>query len=279
MKTAFVVYCSPGGSTRHVAQVVAGVLSENAITVQRLDLGISKDPAGFVDRLKAAGRHGCLFVGSPVYRDLAVAPVMAFLDSLPAMPGISAVPFVTWGGANSGIALWQMGRVLASKGARLAGAAKVMACHSMMWLSDRPVGQGRPDADDDRQVEDLVGRVINRTAASSAGDLSLDLLDYQPESVSAEIKRKLDRPAAVIAKTVDVEKCTQCAICKQVCPVRAVVLDPLPEFGQSCFGCFSCVRECPEGAIVSAVPLEKIEAMIRERASTFDERPHTQTFF
>lgn len=279
MKSAFIAYCSPGGSTRHVAQVIVRVLSENAVAVQRLDLGISKDPSKFVERLKDAGTDACLFVGSPVYRDMAVPPVMAFLDRLPVLPGCPAVPFVTWGGANSGIALWQMGRVLAGKDFALAGAAKVMACHSMMWLSGRPVGQGRPDADDDRQVEGLVECVIKRSATSNPSGLSLGQLDYQPEAVGAEIKRKLDQPAAVIAKTVAAEKCTQCAICKQVCPAAAVLLDPLPVFGDTCFGCCSCVRECPEDAIVLGVPLEKIEAMIRERAATFDERPHTQTFF
>lgn len=278
MKTAFIVYCSPAGSTRHVAQVIGEHLEEKSVTVHHLDLSIIKDPSRFVDLLKSAGADACLFVGSPVYRDVAIPPVMAFLNDLPPLNGCTAVPFVTWGGASSGVALWQMGQVLESKGCTLVGAAKVLGVHSMMWLSDSPVGQGHPDADDERQIGHLVDRVIDRLANTTAGTLSLDALDYQPEVVAAEVKKKLDQPWTIIPKTVDEENCTQCAICSQVCPVGAVTLDPGPVFSDRCFDCFNCIRECPEDAIVPAVPLEKIDANIRGRVAKLDERPHTQLF-
>ena len=114
--------------------------------------------------------------------------------------------------------------------------------------------------------------------SENAERLSLESIDYQEESLSAEIKQRLGEPWASIPKTVDADKCTECAICKQICPVGAVVLDPLPVFGENCFGCFNCVRECPEEAIVPGVPLEKIWAMIRERVEKFGEMPHTQVF-
>ncbi|BBO69350.1 (Fe-S)-binding protein [Desulfosarcina alkanivorans] len=274
MKTALIVYCSPAGSTRHVAQVIGDRLEEEAVTVHRLDLAITKDPSRYVGLLKTAGADACLFVGSPVYRDMAIPPVMAFLEDLPEGIGCPAVPFITWGGASSGIALWQMGKALESKGCTLAGAAKVLGVHSMMWPSDNPVGQGHPDADDDRQI----GRLIDRLTKTPADTLSFEVLDYQPAAVGAEGKKKLEQPWTIIPKTVDEEKCTQCAICKQVCPVGAVTLDPGPVFSDRCFDCFNCVRECPEDAIVPAVPLEKIDANIRKRVAKFDERPYTQIF-
>ena len=110
-------------------------------------------------------------------------------------------------------------------------------------------------------------------------NVSLTSLDYQPESVSAEFKKKLGQPWMIIPKTIDEAACTQCGTCESVCPVGAVVLDPDPVFEAHCFDCFICVRDCPENAIISSVPLEKIEAMIRGRVKTFDERPHTHIFF
>jgi ferredoxin/flavodoxin len=278
MKNAFIVYCSPAGSTRHVARVIGDRLEENSVTVHRLDLGISRDPSPFIEKLKAAGTDACLFVGSPVYRDVAVPPVMAFLDSLPVTFGQPAVPFVTWGGASSGVALWQMGAALDHKGYVLAGGAKVLGVHSMMWSSANPEGHGHPDADDDRLVCSLVERVSDRLERTGADTLSLDALDYQPAAVGAEAKKKLDQPWMIIPKTVDEEKCTRCAICKQVCPVGAVTLDPGPVFDAHCFDCFSCIRECPEDAIVPSVSLEKIEANIRQRVETFHEWPPTEIF-
>jgi ferredoxin len=63
-----------------------------------------------------------------------------------------------------------------------------------------------------------------------------------------------------------------------VCPVGAVSLDPWPVFDEQCFDCFSCIRECPEDAIVPSVSLEKIEANIRQRVETFNERLPTEIF-
>ncbi|BBO90370.1 EFR1 family ferrodoxin [Desulfosarcina ovata] len=274
MKNAYVVYCSPAGSTGHVAQVIANELKNQSVTVTMLDLGGNGDSAPLLRQLAAAKETDCLFVGSPVYSNMAVPPVMAFIDALPAAAGCKAVPFVTWGGACSGIALWQMGKALADKGYPLAGAAKVLGVHSLMWPSSDPVGKGHPDADDDRLVADLIGRVAGNGDAS----LALSALDYQPESVSAEVKKKLDQPWATIPKTVDVDKCTACEACVSVCPVGAVSLDPTPVFGQACFGCFNCVRECPEDAIVSGKPLDKLDAMIRGRVTTLNETPPTQIF-
>jgi len=277
MKNAFLVFSSPAGSTRHVAEVIVKALKEKSIDVQQLDLGIVKDPSRFIEKMKAAAEEACLFVGSPVYRDMAVPPVMGFLKKLPADTGLAAVPFVTWGGATSGMALWQMGRVLESKGLRMVGAAKVLGVHSMMWPSNSPVGMGHPDADDDRQVAELVEGVIEKLQ-SDAEMLPLDDLDCQPEAVSAEIKEKLDQPWMIVPKTIDEDKCTQCAICRETCPAGAVTLDPFPVFGETCFDCFNCVRECPEEAIDSPLDLAQLDAKIRKKAEKFNEQPPTQIF-
>lgn len=279
MKTAFIIYCSPSGSTRHVAQVMANACKEKSAAVQMIDLGIVKDPSAKSALLKNAGPKDSLFIGSPVYQGVAIPPVMNFLYNLPLSSGCTAVPFVTWGGATSGIALWQMGQALESKGYGLVGAAKVMAVHSMMWQSDHPVGQGRPDAEDDQQVIQLVKRVVEKIGNKTPETIALETLDYQPETIQSEHRKKLGQPWVNIPKSLEEEKCTQCAICKQVCPVRAVTLDPLPSFNERCFSCFNCVRECPESAIVPGKPMAAIESMIRNKVETIAEKPPTDLIF
>jgi len=103
-------------------------------------------------------------------------------------------------------------------------------------------------------------------------------LDYQPEAIGADFKKKLDQPWMIIPKTIDGDRCTRCGTCEEVCPVGAVTLEPGPVFNSPCFDCFACVRECPEEAIISSVSLLKIEAMIRSRVETYDEKPLTQIF-
>ena len=53
MKNAYIVFCSPAGSTGHVAHVIADALVEKSIGVHMLDLGTGGDPSRFIELLKA----------------------------------------------------------------------------------------------------------------------------------------------------------------------------------------------------------------------------------
>ena len=273
----FVGYISPNGSTAKVADALADQLSQGGAAVELTDLARSGAGKRLIDGLKTH-QDTCLLIGSPVYRDTAVPPVMAFINELPQMEGAWAVPFVTYGRACSGVALWQMAGVLQERGYGIAGAAKVAALHAMMWQSDRPEGQGHPDAEDLGQVRGLADKLLSRFSSGRPAPLTLEILDYQPEELAREFKAKIGQPWMIVPKTVDDDACTQCGICKDNCPAAAISLDPTPVFLDTCFDCFNCIRLCPEEAISSQVPLAKIEAMIRERVKTIDEQPLTQIF-
>ena len=119
----FIVYCSPAGTTRHVAGVIERELNRFQAELHTLDLGRERDWSPFQNLIKSAEK-ACLFIGSPVYRGFAVPPIMAFIKALAQVQGAYTVPFVTWGAVTSGIALWQMGKALESKGFSIAGAIK-----------------------------------------------------------------------------------------------------------------------------------------------------------
>ncbi len=273
----YVVYMSPNKSTQAIAKVFADHLQQKGSAVEQLDLA---DPSGLnaMKEKLAADDNPCLFIGSPVYRDMAVPPVMDFISSLPEATHAWAVPFVTWGKACSGVALWQMGKALEEKGFQIAGAAKVVAIHSMMWGADQPEGQGHPDDDDKQQVMDLADRLITKMKDDDLSPLPLSILDYQPEERSAEGKEKLEKPWMIIPKTINEETCTQCGTCEEECPAQAITMDPFPKFGKTCFDCFTCVRICPENAVEPKAPVAQIAKKIRKRVETINEQPLTQMF-
>lgn len=274
----FIAYSSPSGSTRHVAQVIETALVEHCSHITILDIEHTTAHDSFRTRLAEAGPDDCLFVGSPVYRDMAVPPMMAFINALADANGCRAMPFVTWGGAFSGIALWQMGKALVQRGFRLAGGAKVLARHAMMWDDPHPVGNGHPDADDDAMVSGFAREISTRLAGGRLAELDLEQLDYHLPQRTLEVKNKLDQPWMIIPKKVAEDKCTQCGTCEEVCPVGAVELDDWPTFNKHCFDCFNCIRLCPEEAIIPAMPIEKIRAMIVQRVEKINELPLTQVF-
>ena len=272
MTNFFIAYISPNNATRTVAQELENRLSQSGRDVTMLDLADPAAKDAFLEKLQAS-QEACLLIGSPVYRDMAVPPVMAFIDELPKKEKLWTVPFVTWGLASSGVALLQMANVLIAKGYDLAGAAKVAAVHSMMLHANTPAGAGHPDEADKQKVRDLADSLLEKLTP-----LDPAALNYQPDHLAKEHKAKLEKPWMVIPKTIVEDVCTQCGVCEEECPVAAVTLEPFPQFGNTCFDCFNCVRLCPEDAIQSSVPIKMIEEMILERVNNIAERPLTQIF-
>ncbi len=275
-KNALIVFASPGGNTRHVARTIEDRLTELGGDVAILDLDRESDAGAVHERLTAATGDTLLFVGSPVYVGHAVPPVTDFLDNLPQNSGVAAFPFVTWGGVSSGIALWEMGKALKSKGYHLAGAAKVLGVHTMMWQEDEPLGEGHPDPDDDEMIRGLVEAVYAKGPGQD--DIPLDALDYQPESLKEEmLKASLKEAEKKLPnRKVDPDLCTECGICADVCPTDAISFTPYPEFGPRCIFCFNCVRECPEEAIKA--DMSPVGPRLKARAEQLGERPFTKGF-
>ena len=147
----FIIYCSPAGSTKHVAQVIGTTLDTLGHHPVMLDLCNTEDAAAVKTQISKSSQDILLFIGSPVYAFHAVPPVMEFIEQLPDTCKGYSVPFVTWGAVTSGIALHEMGKLLSEKGFPVIGAAKIVAAHSLMWQFAHPLGEGRPDADDDQE--------------------------------------------------------------------------------------------------------------------------------
>ena len=277
-KRIFIVFFSANGSTRLVAETIQAGFEKWDADVSLHAVGDPAETAGLLDKIQAAGSQAVLLIGSPVYRDGAVPAVMAFINALAPIDGALAVPFVTWGKACSGVALWQMGAALISKGFALAGAAKVLAVHSMMWRVENPPGGGHPDEDERRQLSEMVATIWDRFSSANPPLIELDRLDYQPAELSLQMKEKVAAPWMIVPKSVDQTACSQCGVCEEVCPVQAIGLDPYPEFGETCCDCFNCIRLCPEDAIEPAKSMDQIEEYIRERVKNIDEKPLTEIF-
>ena len=279
-KKIFIVYFSPAGSTRHVAEVIEKQFLALGAEVSSFDLAeCSSDVATTISlQMEASEGKSCLFVGSPVYVSHAVPLVMEFIAGLKENTGAFAVPFVTWGGACSGISLYEMGKELLNKGLPLLGAAKVLAVHSLMWPLENALGKGHPDADDDQMVKELVDHINQKLHEDHPEGIKLSDLAYQSKENHAEME-KISLQAAkahMPERTIDTELCNQCQVCSDVCPADAVTFAPYPEFGDGCVFCFNCMKKCPEEAINT--DLSEIWQRIKDREAFFSEKPYSQIF-
>jgi ferredoxin/flavodoxin len=278
-KKVFIVYFSAAGSTRHVAEIMEKRFKELGAEPSLYDLAENKDLCQTISRqIRRLGNDCCLMMGSPVYVSHAAPPIMHCISKLAVVDGSYAVPFITWGGASSGISLFEMARELSRKGFRILGAAKVLAVHSLMWQLENPLGAGHPNSADDKLIEQLVDETYSKMQSGAGEDMELSRLAYQSKEVHAEMEKVTLEMAKAHMPTrgVDEEICNQCEVCTEFCPTDAVTLSPYPVFGEDCVYCFNCMRSCPEGAIKA--DLTEVWERIRDRAAFFKERPHTQIF-
>jgi ferredoxin/flavodoxin len=274
-----VVYCSPGGSTRHVAHIIVSQLQLLGCQVEVCELWQNYGNEQNLCQQILHANPQCLWCGTPVYALHAVPPVQKFLENLYGIDHeVFAVPFVTWGGVTSGMALFEMASALISQGMSILGAAKVLALHSSMWQVSNPFGQGHPDEEDDRYIKDLVSHVVTQLDEQQPQTLSVDRLDYQIDWVREQAKEiRLAKVKSIHPGFhLDQEACTQCGTCAENCPVNAISLIPYPEIGTECILCNNCVRTCPEGAF--SVDLSGTLERIQTMAKKIHETPSSQIF-
>lgn len=274
---AVIAYCSPAGSTRHVAEVIKKRLAENGIAAAMVDLTEKKAEKYFLPNDKKNIR--ILFVGSPVYCGHAVFPVTEFINDIAEGSVHYAVPFVTYGGVTSGVAISEMAEALQEKGVPILGAAKIASEHSMMWELDAPLGKGRPNAEDDQLSESLVDKVLTKIQDGTGGTVPLSELMYQPEEVY-EFHKTFNLAVAKTKapqRTIDESSCAECRACADVCPTNAISYTPFPEFGDDCICCYNCVKKCPENAI--QVDMSPVHAFIRQHALRFGRENASSEIF
>jgi ferredoxin len=278
IRKALLVYCSPAGSTAHVAQIMRQKIAALETPVTMIDLGDDPDVEFIIPQLFDAKDNICLYIGSPVYAAHPIPPIMKFIARLPQAENGFSVPFVTWGAVTSGIALFEMGSALAQKGYPVLGAAKVLSRHSMMWAADTPLGAGHPNPEDDRMIEALMEAVAGKLKKNDPPTLAPSVLDYQDQSLRDQMTQESFERAKtrLPPKKVLKERCTQCGICVENCPVEAIHLTDAPEIDPVCIHCLNCVRLCPETVIVA--DLQPVYERICARAEKIKEHPCTQIF-
>jgi ferredoxin/NAD(P)H-dependent FMN reductase len=265
------------------------VLKKNEIQVQLID--ITGDEKYFSSRDKQillqemVQEHDILFVGSPVYAHHLQYHVKDLIQYLP-KPGNGwgkiAIPFVTYGGIDSGIALEEAGKLLRNSGRKVIGGVKVSSPHCMTRAF-------MPEAYNQNQSEDkliTVLEVLLERIQSVQLDLMKDYskhLQYQSRKnyLKANIifKEKVWHQKRYPKVMVDQERCRACGKCVKVCPVNHLELrDGLlltNNHPGECIHCFNCILECPQRAIYLFGDLQKAQEFMEKMIEKEKEYPET----
>jgi ferredoxin len=162
--------------------------------------------------------------------------------------GALAVPIVLFGNRNYDDALIELRDILERGGLHTVAAAAFVGEHSFSDI----LAKGRPDTDD----LTLAARFGGDTA--EAARRITDVTGLRPIRVNGtpEPYRGYFQPRDRAGNPVDIRKvkpltndrCTNCLICANACPMGSISFDNVREFTGICIKCGACIKKCPVGA-------------------------------
>jgi ferredoxin/flavodoxin len=293
---AIIIYFSPSGSTRKVAQQMAEVFNEKFLNIEVIDLTRNEsywNSAQFRQNLYSIiNNYDVLCVGSPVYAHHMHYNVLNFLYGLlPISDKVQyAVPFVTYGGINSGEALHEAEKVLRKSGRTVVAGLKVNAEHCLTKAFKTEFNRNLPGNTAIPFLKELTDNLLqlenNKVHSNGC------FLNYQRMSVRIRTKlligEKFWHNHMYPTPTFDYSKCTGCGICAAKCPLLRIELKndrPIKkENGPDCIHCGMCVFSCKKGGAYFDADMEKweklfIKATLGKGPLVSNERPKTSVYY
>ena len=229
------VYFSPTGTTKSVVQGIARGINQS--TVEQIDI---TTPDARQQQLQTL-ENELLVVAVPVYMGRVPALLNEWLHAIKAR-NTPAVCVVVYGNRVYDNALLEFEDILIKRGCKPIACAAYIGEHAFS-SSKMPTAEGRPDESDLNHAE-LFGRKINEKL------LSVSSVDH-----ISDINIPGNYPYGGVTDLWSVDfiaisnKCSQCGICAEVCPVGAIdsensnLIDK-----EKCITCCACIKNCPQNA-------------------------------
>jgi ferredoxin len=292
-----IIQFSPSGNTLTVSTAIKSIFEQDSsCKVQLVNLAGDKDFFGnkrnteFLE--KQVKPHDILFVGGPVFAHHMQYNVLELIKLLPAPDtikwGLAVIPFVTYGGITSGIALEESAKLLVKTGRSVIGGLKVSASHRMTRaFLDKEYNLQNPGTDLNKIICSMKDKISQIMKNGNLIDKT-KLLCYQPRIkvlvsnvVFNEKKWHRERYPKVF---INADKCTLCGICVDKCPVlhlKKKVGVGIVSTSNDCIHCLNCVIECPNRAIELKGDLERGKKFMNRniQKNGNKELPATHFFF
>ncbi len=262
MKISIIVF-SPSGHTLKVSQLFKQEFEKKDIKVQLINITKNQNYL-YSNNMKQyleeeLEEHDVILIGGPVYAGHVEKSILRLIEQLPeagGKHGCLAVPFVTYGGVHSSIALEEMGRYLKRKNRKSILSVKIAAEHTLTKTLSNVINEKKPGQFEEKIIADAVERIAKITGGDyeKIKDESKSFLySGLPERIlfnafSQEFFHKKFKEVSI-----DTQKCIKCKKCISVCPVNMfdysddivkMVLDK-----KECILCAECYHKCPVNAI------------------------------
>ena len=263
MKVSIIVF-SPSGHTLQAANIFKEEFEKRDVSVQLIN--ITKNP-NYLNGESIARQleidieaHDVLLIGGPVYAGHIEGHMLRLIGQLPNVDGkfgALSVPFVTYGGVHSSVALEEMGKLLKKKKRKSILGVKIAAMHTLTRTASKTIYEDRPGKNEADIIAKAVDIII--TIASQDNEIIKDVSKSFCYSKPAErlfyklfSQEKIHRKFKKVS--IDPKKCTQCKKCISVCAVNMFdFIDgqvKMVKDQQQCILCAECYHHCSAAAII-----------------------------
>lgn len=264
LKITIIVF-SPSGNTLSTAKLFEQSFLKRDAQVQLINFTARKeltDQESIVRYLNdTVNPHDILCIGGPVYAGHLQENVKNIIKALPlpdAKWGSLAVPFISYGGVHSSVALKEAGALLRKKGRKSISGVKIAASHSLTKKFDFSINENKPGDDEIQVIEGMVDRVFE-TAGKDFDEIkdvsnSFSYISFGENLLYSIISEKMFHKIMFGEREFIYSKCTGCGLCAKRCPMQIIELkNKKPVINEisaaKCCYCAECYNRCKFDAI------------------------------
>ena len=284
MNVSIIVF-SPSGHTLKTAEMIEKKLIEDN-NVRLINI-TGKTEFLYGDNIKQTleeklGEYDLLFLGGPVYAGHIEHNIINTIRALPrpdSKHSCLAVPFVTFGGVHSSIALEEMGKELKRKKYKSLAGIKIASKHTLTTTYSNIIYEDKPGQEEEELISDTIGKIMSmvRKKDRKIKDQSA-AFKYAPfkERIIFKIlsQKKLHRNFKNIS--INKDKCIKCGKCLSVCPMDMFTYSEgdivIHRDNENCILCAECFHNCPVNAIDHPY-IEKGKLRLEDGFAKLEEQP------
>ncbi len=237
------VYFSATGTTKKIVTAVAGKISD--------ELGLEYSEFDFtfpIARAKAMSfsEADIVVFGVPVIAGRVPNVLLKYFDTFKG-GGAPAAPIVLFGNRDFDDALIELKDILEKDGFNTIAAGAFVGEHSFSDI----LAKGRPDDEDLKEALDFSVKIAEKIKCEDNIQSMPVIVDGTPYPYR-DYYQPRDRNGNWIdirkVVPVTVERCTDCKVCVDLCPLGSIDREDVRILNGICMKCCACIKGCSESA-------------------------------